>query len=184
MYDQYSGFGAGVGDMNSGALTYPSLEGGAGGSFAAGNPIGYGNADLAPAPGSGGTAAAVGSPLGNNQGTPNLGGGASQTNASANPAGAFTSAGGSPVTVTNTSDTGQVAGQDVQTGLNKVATTATTVEQSAATTGTGWLNSIFGAEGNLLVRGAFIALGIVMLLGAFLLLYLDGRPSGGLAEAV
>lgn len=183
MYDQYSGFGAGNGDMNSGALTYPSLEGGAGGSFAAGNPIGYGNADLAPAPGSASTAAP--SPLGPNQGTPNLGGGASQTNPSANPQGAFTSAGGSPVTVTNASDTGQVAGQAVQTGLNTVATTATTVEQSAATTGTSWLNSIFGAEGNLLVRGAFIALGVVMLLGAFLLLYLDAKPSGGvLAEAV
>ena len=59
LYDQYSGFGAGNGDMNSGGLTYPALEGGAGGSFAAGNPEGYGNADLAPAPGSGATAPTV-----------------------------------------------------------------------------------------------------------------------------
>lgn len=65
LYDQYSGFGAGQGDMNSGALTYPSLEGGAGGSFAPGNPLGYGNANLAPAVGSGSTAAPVtsGNPL-------------------------------------------------------------------------------------------------------------------------
>jgi hypothetical protein len=100
------------------------------------------------------------SALGNDQGTPNLGGGVSNTTT----AGAqFDTAGGQPVTVTNTSATGQIAGQAVQTGLG----TAGTDVENAAGGITGTLTSAFLSletyTSELFVVVAIVAVGVILI---------------------
>ena len=113
------------------------------------------------------------SPLGNDQGTPNLGGGASQTGTN----GPFYSANGTPIYVTDISGAGEKAGNAVQAGLVKTASAVTTSEQKASTTGTGWLNSIFSAETDALVRGGFLVAGVLAILGAGLFFYLESAKA-------
>lgn len=54
---------------------------------------------------------------------------------------------------------------------------ATADTSSAVGAGTSWLNSIFGEGTDLLARGGFILLGLVMLLGALVFFYIDSRTS-------
>ena len=44
--------------------------------------------------------------------------------------------------------------------------------------GTGWLNNIFSAETNTLVRGGFLVAGVLAILGAFMFFYLESNRGG------
>lgn len=51
-------------------------------------------------------------------------------------------------------------------------------EGSAASAGTSWLGSIFTAGTSLFVRGGFVALGLVLILGAFVFFYAERQTTG------
>jgi hypothetical protein len=77
-FDGYSGFGAGN-STNTGGLTAPALDGGAGGSFAAGNPLGYGASGATDASASDTAPFNPGGPLSSTNAAPSLPSGISST---------------------------------------------------------------------------------------------------------
>jgi Transglycosylase-like domain len=101
---------------------------------------------------------------------------------------AFTSSNGSPVTVTNASDVGQQAGQSIQQGASDVAKAANTAantlsnalgttETNAATTATGLVGSVISAAQGWFVQGGFIALGLLVIAGAFVFFYAERKTT-------
>jgi Cell Wall Hydrolase len=101
---------------------------------------------------------------------------ASATSSSSGAGGATNSGSGTPVDITDVTSAGSIAGNAVGTGLNSVGSSVNSSTASIESTGTGWLNSIYTATGNLFVRGGFVLLGIVVLFGAFLFFY---KEQGG-----
>jgi hypothetical protein len=98
------------------------------------------------------------------------------------------SGGGAPLDITNAPEVGtkaantiaQSAGAAADT-LGKSVTGAGQAVQSAegnfAAAGTSWLGSIFSAFTDILVRGGFITLGLVILVGAFVFFYAESKKS-------
>lgn len=168
-FDQFSGLGAGNAE-NTGGLTLPALQGGAGNTAASGasNPLGFG-------------ASSTTTPDGNfTTVTPSA-----PSNPTPSSTAAFTS-GGPPVEITNISDAGQVAGasvqaglnaagSDAQKGLNTAASAITSSESNAATTGTSWLDSIFANFQAFGIDAAFVVLGLIVLIGAFVFFYMERK---------
>jgi hypothetical protein len=116
-------------------------------------------------------------PQGNDQGTPNLGGGVSQ-------------AGGAPIDLTDASNVGTKAASTISQGATNAANTLSKAAggltsglgsdtSSVESTGTGWLNSIFGDVNNTLVRTGFVLAGLVVLLLAGVFFYLDSQKGSG-----
>lgn len=82
---------------------------------------------------------------------------------------------GSPLWISNAADIGQQGSQDVSkavTGLNQGVQTA---EAKGAATATSLTQSWFGAFTDILARGGFIVVGLVILAGAFLFYYMEGK---------
>ena len=97
---------------------------------------------------------------------------------------------GAPLDITNAQQIGDQAAGTIASGattaantLSKSVTGAGQAVQSAegnfAAAGTSWLGSIFSAGTSLFVRGGFVALGLVLILGAFVFFYAENREGGG-----
>ena len=102
--------------------------------------------------------------------------------------------GGAPVDLTNAPQIGDQAAGTIASGATTAANTVSkslggvtsglgSDTSSLESTGTGWLNSIFGDVQNTLVRAGFITAGLVVLLGAFLFFYLDAQRGNGPVNA-
>lgn len=90
---------------------------------------------------------------------------------------------GTPVDVTNIKDEG-LNGANAQASATQDLTKGLAADTgSIATTGTGWLSSIFSGVTDVFVRSGFVLLGIVVLLGAFLFFYIDAQSGHGAATA-
>lgn len=96
--------------------------------------------------------------------------------------------GGAPIDITNAPQVGTQAAGTIASGATTAANTlskalggvtsgAAADTASAEGTGTSWLNSIFGAGENVLIRGGFILIGLVILLGAFLFFWIDSKSA-------
>lgn len=167
-FDQFSGLGAGNA-TNTGGLSTPALQGGAGNTDAsAGNPLGFGTSSATTPDGTFTTV------------TPTA-----PANTTPSSAAAFTG-GGPPVEITNISDAGQVAGasvqaglntagSDAQKGLNTAASAITSSESNAATTGTSWLDTILANFQGFGIDAAFVVLGLIILIGAFVFFYMERK---------
>jgi trimeric autotransporter adhesin len=94
--------------------------------------------------------------------------------------------GGSPIDITNAPQVGTQAASTISSGATTAANTVSKAlggvtsglgsdTSSVESTGTGWLNSIFGDVNNTLVRVGFVAAGLFVLLLAGLFFYLDSR---------
>jgi hypothetical protein len=184
MFDSYSGFGAGN-STNTGGLTAPALDGGAGGSFAAGNPLGYGASgatDAAPvtpsataAPSGGGTPAT---------GTPGISGaGAGAGGTASAPTAKDTGGGGNPVDVVSNAPEISAANA-IAKAATGVGSSITGAEGNAAVAGTTWLGNIFAAGTDIFARSTFVLLGLVILGGAGLFFYIESQKGSGGATIV
>ena len=71
-------------------------------------------------------------------------------------------------------DRGQHASKSV-TGAGQAVQSS---EANFAAAGTSWLGSIFSAGTSLFVRGGFVALGLVLILGAFVFFYAENKQGG------
>lgn len=174
-FDQFSGLGAGDA-TNTGGLTNPALQGGAGNLDAsAGNPLGFGTSS-AQTPN--GTFQTV---------TPSA-----PSSDAASGSAAFTS-GGPPLEITNASDVGQIAGQNIQSGLNTAGSDAqkglntaaqavTSSESNAATTATSLTNTLLSGVESWFVNGSLVVLGLLVLAGAFLFFYMERKNVVELAK--
>lgn len=102
--------------------------------------------------------------------------------------------GGIAIDVTNVAAAGQTAANTLSSGITtgsntlakSVAGAGQAVQSSEgnlAAAGTSWLGSLFGALTSLLVRGGFIAVGLVILLGALMLFYGEQKQGGSEAAA-
>lgn len=98
--------------------------------------------------------------------------------------------GGAPVNITDATTVGTQAAGTIAQGATTAANTISKAlggvtsgagadTSSLESTGTGWLNSIFGDINSTLVRGGFIVAGLFVLLLAGLFFYLDARGNGG-----
>ena len=96
---------------------------------------------------------------------------------------------GAPLDITNAQQVGDQAAGTIAQGattaantLSKLVTGAGQAVQSSeanfAPAGTSWLGSIFSAGTSLFVRGGFVALGLVLILGAFVFFYAENRQKG------
>ena len=97
---------------------------------------------------------------------------------------------GAPLDITNAQQVGDQAAGTIASGattaantLSKSVTGAGQAVQSSvanfAAAGTSWLGSIFSAGTSLFVRGGFVALGLVLIIGAFVFFYAENRQGGG-----
>ena len=96
---------------------------------------------------------------------------------------------GAPLDLTNAQQVGDQAAGTIAQGattaantLSKSVTGAGQAVQSSeanfAAAGTSWLGSIFSAGTSLFVRGGFVALGLVLIIGAFVFFYAENRQGG------
>ncbi len=83
----------------------------------------------------------------------------------------FNTAGGAPVTVTDISSAGQIAGKSVQAGLNTAGSDVVKAGAAADTTATGITNSFFGAVSDWFIRGGLGLFALILIGGA---LYMFG----------
>lgn len=147
------------------------------------------------------------SATGNNQGTPDLGGGVAQAApvsgndttgsipgvtagvdadqvATQAPQGSPVSAGGGiALTITNAGQIGQGPANTIAQADTNLGKAVQSSEGKLAASGTSWLGSVFDAAGNVGVRAVFVALGLIMLAGAFAFFYMEGKSPIELAGA-
>ncbi len=90
-------------------------------------------------------------------------GGNTSPSATANPNVNFNSAGGAPVTVTDISSAGQIAGKSVQSGLTAAGSDVVKAGAAADTTATGITNSFFGAVSDFFIRGGLGLMALVLI---------------------
>jgi hypothetical protein len=93
----------------------------------------------------------------------------------------YTTASGTPLTITDASSIGTQAANTVGQSLTGLTQGVQQSEANFAQTGTGWLNSIFGGSADAIARIGFIFAGILILGGAFLFFYVEEKPHGLLA---
>ncbi len=82
---------------------------------------------------------------------------------------------GSPLYVTNAGAIGVAAANEVAKALTNLNQGVQTSEQTGIKADTSLLGSIANSLGDWFVRGGFIALGLVVLAGAFLFFYMEGK---------
>lgn len=90
---------------------------------------------------------------------------------------------GQPIYISDPSQIGTAGANAIASATTKAGQD---VQQSAGVltaAGTSWLGDIFTGAQNGLIRGAFIALGLVILIGAFAFFYMEGRPLPSLVKA-
>lgn len=202
--DQYSGLTGGqtlAGGFNTNVLGAPVVEA----NTANSSPLGVGDTaysgnlatsapvanntpvspvtsnPIQPNASAGSGASAATAPVGNDQGTPSLGGGVA--------------GGGAPIDITNAPQVGTQAAGTIATGATNAANTVSKAlggvtsglgsdTSSVESTGTGWLNSIFGDVNNTLVRVGFVSAGLVVLLLAGLFFFLDAQKGSPNVQVV
>lgn len=87
----------------------------------------------------------------------------------------FNQLGGQPLTITNAADIGQQGSQDVSKAVSGLNQGVQTAEAKGAATATSLTQSWFGAFTDILARGGFIVVGLVILAGAFSFYYMEGK---------
>jgi hypothetical protein len=89
---------------------------------------------------------------------------------------------GTPIYETNAPDVGVNAANITAKATTQLGQDVQNSEGALAAAGTSWLGSIFTAGTSLFVRSGFVALGLVLLIGAFVFFYAE-TPKAGVASA-
>lgn len=175
MFDVNSGFGS-LSSSDANSLGIPALEqatpgtmGSASTDTSAANPLGFGTSgatDTAPVTANVTTGA-----------IPGLNASPAPPSSTAAQGSGQDTTGGQPIqnNISDATSIGQTGLNAVSKSVNQAGSDIQGAEGNLAAAGTSWLGSLFGAGTNVLVRGGFIFLGLVVLLGAFLFFYVDSQ---------